>query len=66
MKEICKCDCHRSPLFYHPGKCCENTGKIYLDSDGNVLESVYKNISIETAKKICPCCGGTGIAHEGN
>ena len=66
MKEICKCFCHQSPLYHHQGNCCENTGKIYLDSLGNVIENLYKKISIETAKKICPCCGGTGIIHEKN
>jgi hypothetical protein len=66
MKEICKCDCHRTPLFYHQGNCCENTGKIYLDEAGEIVEHLYKEISIESAKKICPCCGGTGLANEKN
>lgn len=63
MKEICKCTCHISPLFHHEGKCCENSGKIYLDDNGNVLEKLYKELQ-KDSPKICPCCGGSGISNE--
>jgi hypothetical protein len=60
MKNFCKCSCHISPLFYHIGKCCENSGKIYLNSSSEVIPEKFNEIMIEKYKDICPCCAGTG------
>lgn len=62
MKEenICRCDCHRFPLFHHTGECCKNTGKIYINNDGTINHEKYTLLN-PVKEEICPCCGGTGI-----
>ena len=65
MTPICKCSCHASPLYKHEGECCEKTGQIYLDSKGNIVKRLYEKI-FKKSEKVCPCCGGTGLAYEQN
>lgn len=61
-KEICLCSCHNNPLVYHFYKCCENSGKVYLNDDGTLNQKEYDKLFPEK-ESICPCCGGTGKAH---
>jgi hypothetical protein len=58
--DICKCACHVSPLFFHNGECCSNTGKVYLNDDFSVDLEKFRVLAIKESEKFCPCCGGTG------
>lgn len=60
-KEICTCSCHQNSLLFHIHKCCEHSGKIYIDEYGKIdLEKYTEIISKKTELTDCPCCGGTG------